>query len=57
MSLPRSVSPGETVNVELKLSREQLGGAESITVDLVREGIFWFSETGSNPLVLPVPGL
>ena len=57
VSLPRSVSPGETVSVELKLSRERLGGAESITVDLVREGIFWFSETGSNPLVLPVPGL
>ena len=57
VSLPRSVSPGETVNVELKLSRERLGGAESITVDLVREGIFWFSETGSKPLVLPVPGL
>jgi SAM-dependent methyltransferase len=56
VSLPRSVSPGETVNVELKLSRERLGGAESVTVDLVREGIFWFSETGSKPLVLPVPG-
>ena len=54
MSLPHSVSPGETVNVELKLSRDRLGDAASVTVDLVREGIFWFSEVGSEPRVLPV---
>jgi SAM-dependent methyltransferase len=55
VGLPNSVSPGETVRVELKLSRNRLGDAASVTVDLVREGIFWFSETGSEPLVLPVP--
>jgi SAM-dependent methyltransferase len=54
VSLPHSVSPGETVNVELKLSRDRLGDAASVTVDLVREGIFWFSEVGSEPRVLPV---
>jgi SAM-dependent methyltransferase len=54
VSLPRSVSPGETVNVELKLSRDRVGDAESITVDLVREGIFWFSEVGSEPRVVPI---
>jgi SAM-dependent methyltransferase len=52
VSLPRSVSPGETVTVELRLSREQVEGSR-VAVDLVREGLFWFSEVGSQPLVLP----
>ena len=51
-ALPHSVSPGETVVVELRISREEAAG-EPIAVDLVREGIFWFSETGSEPLPLP----
>lgn len=54
VSLPRSVSPGETVSVELKIPRERLGVAgQTVAVDLVREGISWFSEAGSEPLVLP----
>ena len=53
MSLPHSVSPGETVSVELKIPREQLGAGQTVAVDLVREGISWFSEAGSEPLVLP----
>jgi SAM-dependent methyltransferase len=52
--LPRSVSPGETVAVELRFRREELGQGP-IAVDLVREGLFWFSEAGSQPLVLPAP--
>jgi len=51
-TLPRSVSPGETVSVELRLDREELG-VGTFAVDLVREGVFWFSEVGSEPLVLP----
>jgi SAM-dependent methyltransferase len=53
MTLPRSVSPGETVSVELKIPREQVGPGGTVAVDLVREGICWFSEAGSEPLVLP----
>lgn len=51
-SLPRSLSPGETVGVELRVSREDASSG-TIAVDLVREGLSWFSETGSEPLVLP----
>jgi SAM-dependent methyltransferase len=54
VSLPRSVSPGETVSVELKLQREQVGPDETVAVDLVREGIFWFSEAGTEPLVVRI---
>ena len=54
VSLPRSVSPGEAVKVELKLPPDQVGPGRTVTVDLVREGIFWFSEAGTEPLVLPI---
>jgi hypothetical protein len=41
------------VSVELKIPREQVGPGGTVAVDLVREGICWFSEAGSEPLVLP----
>ena len=53
VSLPHSVSPGETVYVELRIPGEGLGAGQTVAVDLVREGISWFSEAGSEPLVLP----
>jgi hypothetical protein len=55
VSLPRSLSPGESVTVELTMRADQVGPGQTITVDLVREWIFWFAEGGSKPLVLPVP--
>jgi SAM-dependent methyltransferase len=55
-ALPRSLSPGETAGVELRLSREYAISG-TIAVDLVREGLSWFSETGSEPLVLPPAAL
>ena len=54
-TLPRSLSPGETVTVELRIRREDAGEGR-IAADLVREGVSWFSEGGgSEPLVLPPP--
>jgi hypothetical protein len=54
VALPRSVSPGESVGVEV-LVRPEDAATGRVAVDLVREGLAWFSETGSEPLVLP-PG-
>jgi SAM-dependent methyltransferase len=51
-TLPRSVSPGESVVVELRLHPDDLGRGR-LAVDMVREGVFWFAEAGSEPLVLP----
>ena len=53
-NLPRSVSPGETVRVDLRASREQLAESQAVTVDLVREGLLWFSEAGSDLLSVPI---
>jgi SAM-dependent methyltransferase len=55
-SLPRSLSPGEAVTVELAIPLAQVEPGQTVTVDLVREWIFWFAEAGSDPLVLSVPG-
>jgi SAM-dependent methyltransferase len=53
--LPHAVPPGETVNVALVVPKAQVADAEQLAVDLVREGINWFSELGSEPLFLRVP--
>jgi SAM-dependent methyltransferase len=51
-ALPRSVSPGETVVLELAIGREEAASGR-VGVDLVREGLAWFSEIGSEPFLLP----
>src|ERR687888_36863 len=52
--LPHGVSPGQSARVLIRVPREV---AESeIRVDLVREGLAWFSELGSQPLVVPPEG-
>jgi SAM-dependent methyltransferase len=53
-TLPRSVSPGETVIVELRVPPEELE-LGTLAVDLVREGVHWFADRGSRPFVLPAP--
>jgi SAM-dependent methyltransferase len=53
--LPHSVGAGEEVIIALVLPRDSLGGIERFEVDLVREGVAWFSELGSEPLAIDVP--
>jgi len=53
--LPRAVPPGEELALELTVSRTAAGDADEIAVDCVREGIAWFSDLGSSPLIAPVP--
>jgi hypothetical protein len=55
VTLPSAPAPGEATKVELRVPRDVLRGRDAITVDLVREGVCWFGELGSKPLVLPVP--
>ncbi len=54
IALPRAVPPGEELAVELAVPRHAAGDADEIAVDCVREGIAWFSDLGSSPLVAPV---
>ena len=53
--LSRSVSPGESIGAELRISAARLEGASEVAIDLVREGMAWFADYGSTPLAVPLP--
>ena len=52
--LPHSLRPGESARLVVRVPRELAAGHAEIRVDLVREGVHWFSEHGSRPLSAPV---
>ena len=52
--LPRSISPGESVAAEVRIPVESIEGRTEMRIDLVREGIAWFVDYGSLPLVAPL---
>jgi hypothetical protein len=55
LALPRGLSSGESAEMKLRVPRGAVEGWTEICVDLVREGIAWFAEYDSEPLVLPLP--
>jgi hypothetical protein len=54
LALLRSVPPGESVELDIRIPLHGLEGADELEVDLVREGIAWFADYGSVPLRLPL---
>jgi SAM-dependent methyltransferase len=56
VALPRSLLAGESVGVEIRVPLASFGDGKAVGIDLRREGIAWFAEYGSPPLVVPVPG-
>jgi SAM-dependent methyltransferase len=54
ITLPRPLAPGDSATIECRVPREAVRGSEAIAIDLVREGMFWFAQTGSEPLVVSV---
>ena len=52
--LPHGVSPGASARVLIRVPVEAALG--EVRIDLVREGLAWFSELGSQPLVLRPKG-
>jgi SAM-dependent methyltransferase len=53
--LPRSLSPGESVGAEIRIPLTSVSSAQAVGIDLVREGIAWFADYGSAPLLVPLP--
>ncbi len=51
--LPRGLPPGEQCEIFVRVPAEAVAG-RSVSIDLVREGLAWFSDLGSKPLVLRV---
>jgi SAM-dependent methyltransferase len=54
ITLPRPLGPGDSAAVQCRVRREDLQGRETIAIDLVLEGMFWFEQVGSTPLVVPI---
>jgi hypothetical protein len=52
--LPHAVQPGGELALEVTVPQDAAGGVDEIAVDCVREGIAWFSDLGSSPVVAPV---
>jgi SAM-dependent methyltransferase len=52
--LPHGVSPGASARVLIRVPVEAALG--EVRIDLVREGLAWFAEVGSQPLVLRPKG-
>jgi hypothetical protein len=52
--LPHGISPGESVHVLIRAGADAAAG--EVRIDLVREGLAWFSELGSEPLVVSPEG-
>jgi SAM-dependent methyltransferase len=55
-ALPRSLSHGQWADVEIRVPQTAVKGRTELTIDLVREGLAWFEDYGSTPLVVPLPG-
>jgi hypothetical protein len=45
--LPRVVSPGETCTMSLRIRTPAIPGRYTLAVDLVEEGLRWFSRAGA----------
>ena len=54
-ALSRSLSPGESIGAEVRIPADRVENASEVAIDLVREGIAWFADYGSSPLVVPLP--
>lgn len=52
--LPRAVAPGETCEMTLRVDTPQAAGRYTLAVDLVEEGVCWFSGAGAPLLRRPM---
>lgn len=53
-SLPRTVGPGEEIDVALKVRALDTPGRYQLAIDMVKESTTWFSDAGSPCLRVPV---
>jgi SAM-dependent methyltransferase len=55
LGLPQSLCAGESAEVELRVPGPAVNGERELQIDAVREGIAWFADYGSSPLVVQLP--
>jgi hypothetical protein len=52
--LPHALAPGDDIDVNVVVPSAAVGDSNQIAIDCVREGIAWFGDIGSTPLVTSV---
>lgn len=52
-ALPRPVGPGDVCAVALRVRTPDVKGRYKLAIDLVQEGVTWFSGAGNPPLIVP----
>ena len=57
VSIPWTVQPGQSVDIDLPIAMTAIRGASVLCVELVAEGVAWFSEIGTPALAVPVESL
>jgi hypothetical protein len=55
VALSRSLMSGESAGVHLRVPTASVVNGRKVEIDLKREGIAWFAEHGSEPLLVPLP--
>jgi hypothetical protein len=53
-SLPRPILPGEEIELAIRVKAPLDKGAYLVEIDIVREGLAWFKDSGGRTLVLPL---
>jgi hypothetical protein len=53
-SLPSPVLPGEEIGLPIRVKAPLDKGAYLVEIDLVREGLAWFKDSGSRTLIIPL---
>lgn len=54
-NLPNDVEPGQNVTLDLELVLPEGGNQRTWSIDMVNEGLFWFSTRGTKAVLLPLP--
>jgi len=52
--LPSPVPPGQTIEIDVQVKAPEQPNTYRLAIDLVQEGITWFSWNGADPLDLTV---
>ncbi len=52
--LPHALAPGDEIELDVAVPSAAVGDSPQVAIDCVREGIAWFGDIGSTPLVTSV---
>jgi len=52
--LPRTIKPGKTIKLDMRVTTPSESGEHVLEIDLLKEKEFWFSEVNSKPYTVPI---